>query len=142
MRNAMRYRGSIFLPSSHHRTSGFRDTRLPCTASLMTSTLRLGNCDERIYRRAGYHLSCSGWPLDDDAIHPFVRAKSKVQSPVVLARESGPSVNHASLPEISSLDDHFGADRAAIAPCSYQPKGDPVIRAVGKAAINHCGLIL
>src|SRR5215213_6539277 len=130
MRNAMRYRGSIFLPSSHHRTSGLRDTRLACTASLMTSTLRLGYYDESIYRRPRQYLSGSGRPLDDGAIHPFAGAEAEVQSPVVLAGESGSAVNHPALFKMPRLDGHFGANRAAIAPCTDEPKGNPVIRAV------------
>jgi len=56
--------------------------------------------------------------MNDDAIHPLSRPEAEVQPPVVLARESRPTIDDPPLPEISRLEHNLGADRASIAPCT------------------------
>ena len=74
--------------------------------------------------------------MNHDAIHPFAVAEPEVQSAIVLARESHSAVDDPALSEISRLHDHLGADCAAIAPCADEVKRDPVIRGVGRGAIQ------
>src|SRR5947207_2413788 len=142
MRNAMRYRGSILLARSHQRTSAFRSSAVACIASLMASARRLDDRDKSIDSGTLQHLLRSRRPIDDDAIHPLVGTKPKMQAPIVLAGESGSAIDDASLGEISRLDHYLGADRTAIAARTDEPEGDPVTAAVRIVAIQHRRLIL
>src|SRR3954470_11519735 len=111
-------------------------------ASLKSSALRLGDGDDPVYGRTGYHLLHPRRPLDDHAIHPLVGAESEVQAAVVLAGESRSAVDDAALAQIACLDRHLGADRAAIAAGAYQLESDPVVGAVRKIAVDESGLVL
>jgi hypothetical protein len=109
----------------------------------MASAPRLGDGDDAVYRRAPQYLRrAARRPVDDDAVHPLPSPEPEVQPPVVLARESRPAVDDPPLCEISRLEHHLGADRAAIAARADEPEGDPVVGAVGIAAIQHRWLIL
>src|SRR5204862_3083680 len=88
------------------------------------------------------HLSRSRWPLDGDAIDPLALAEPEVWAPVVLAGESGPAVDDATLHEVAGLDRHLGADRAAVAARADELELDPVVGRIGLVAIEDGRLVL
>src|SRR5687768_14465923 len=109
----------------------------------MASAPWLGDCNDAVYRRAPQYLRRpSRRPVDEDAVHPLPSAKPEVQPPVVLARESRSAIDDPPLGEISRLEHHLGADRAAIAARADEPEGDPVVGAVRIRAIQQRWLAL
>src|SRR5258706_11437731 len=106
----------------------------------MISARWLGDGVQTIDGGTQKYLLRSGRPVNDDAVHPFMSPKAKVQPPVVLAREPRSAVDNPPLPEISCLEYYLRADCAAIAPRADELERDPVVGAVRIVAIQNGGL--
>src|SRR6267154_2731729 len=108
----------------------------------MISTRWLGDRVQTINGGTQQYLLRSGRPVYDDAVHPFMSPKPKMQPPVVLTRETRSAVDDPPLSEISCLEHYLRADCAAIASRADELERDPVVGAVGIVVIKNSGLIL